>query len=52
MGLNPEAVPDLLTALKAILALDKAGYLHRDPLDTNPEFKQARAAIRKATEGK
>lgn len=39
---------DLCAALEAILESDKRGELHRDPMDTDKLFKQARAALAKA----
>lgn len=36
---------DLLSALKELLKLDKDGYLHRDPLDTDDSFNKAQIAI-------
>lgn len=38
----------LLEVAKTVLELDKAGMIHRDPLDTDKEFEQLRIAIAQA----
>jgi hypothetical protein len=49
-GLNPEAVPDLLLALRAMVAAPLA-YNHEDAFAINQTaLSMARAAIQKATQ--
>ena len=39
-------IVELRDLIREIAELDKAGMLHRDPLDTDPVFKKLRAFVK------